>query len=376
MGMWSKRSTRSVRRGRRAHHGSLAGGDAGDGDGSRWSPHRPVRAAAWSARTARSSSTRTTTLAAYHDGVERYVTSFEFSGEGKEVGSIVPLPGVPSKVERGGDWTLQRLEREVAPPARELAFADAAGCASPTDAEVLLADEDRRARHHDPEGRRRRGRQVGDRPRLPAHARRARDARLLRRAQPDLHGRALRRVARRGARPDSRATARRSCSRSRPTSRGCRCASSASGSTRAQVVDADVFLLTDDQPKLLAGGTGLGLDRNEAGVAARCSTTCAPTRAWGGCPTRCGSRTCRSTPPAGAARLRPRDLRTTARPCRRSSGPASPRPQARLIEPAERRDRRCGRSASAWPSGAAALVAVLVSCRQRDGPMTCPGGAA
>ena len=53
--------------------------------------------------------TRTTTLAAYHDGVERYVTSFEFTGQGEEVGSIVPLPGVPSKVERGGDWTLQRL---------------------------------------------------------------------------------------------------------------------------------------------------------------------------------------------------------------------------------------------------------------------------
>src|SRR5215471_1276136 len=60
--------------------------------------------------------TRTSTLAAYHDGVERYVTSFEFTGEGAEVGSIVPLPAVPQKVERGGDWTLQRLEREVAPP--------------------------------------------------------------------------------------------------------------------------------------------------------------------------------------------------------------------------------------------------------------------
>jgi hypothetical protein len=59
--------------------------------------------------------TRTTTLAAYHDGVERYVTSFEFRGTGEAVGSIVPLPGVPTKVERGGDWTLQRLEREVQP---------------------------------------------------------------------------------------------------------------------------------------------------------------------------------------------------------------------------------------------------------------------
>jgi hypothetical protein len=80
--------------------------------------------------------TRTTTLAAYHDGVERYVTSFEFAGAGNEVGSIVPLPGIPSKVERGGDWTLQRLEREVQPPLREQAFAAATSAASP-DAEVL-----------------------------------------------------------------------------------------------------------------------------------------------------------------------------------------------------------------------------------------------
>ena len=59
---------------------------------------------------------KTTTLAAFHDGVQRYVTSFEFTGEGEEVGSIVPLPGVPTDVVRGGDWTLQRLAQEVAPP--------------------------------------------------------------------------------------------------------------------------------------------------------------------------------------------------------------------------------------------------------------------
>ena len=63
---------------------------------------------------------RTTTLAAYHDGVERYVTSFEFTGEGESVGSIVPLPDVPTTVERGGDWTLQRLALEVAPPPRSI----------------------------------------------------------------------------------------------------------------------------------------------------------------------------------------------------------------------------------------------------------------
>ena len=64
--------------------------------------------------------------------------------------------------------------------------------------------QDRRARHHRVEGRRRRGRQVGDRARLPAHTRRARDARLLRRAQPDLHGGALRRVACGAARAEHR----------------------------------------------------------------------------------------------------------------------------------------------------------------------------
>ncbi len=78
---------------------------------------------------------RTTTLAAHHDGVERYVTNFDFTGEGEEVGSIVPLPAVPTKVERGGDWTLQRLAREVAPPAREL---QAAAASRVDDAEVLL----------------------------------------------------------------------------------------------------------------------------------------------------------------------------------------------------------------------------------------------
>jgi hypothetical protein len=79
---------------------------------------------------------RTTTLAAYHDGVEHYVTSFEFSGEGQQVGSIVPLPGIPTSVERGGDWTLQRLEREVSPPRAEK-FAAAGATATSADVEVI-----------------------------------------------------------------------------------------------------------------------------------------------------------------------------------------------------------------------------------------------
>jgi hypothetical protein len=80
---------------------------------------------------------RTTTLAAWHDGVERYVTSFQFTGEGEEVGSIVPLPGVPTDVERGGDWTLQRLRQEITPPTFAAGRAEA--LAAPKDAaEVLL----------------------------------------------------------------------------------------------------------------------------------------------------------------------------------------------------------------------------------------------
>src|ERR1700688_2693989 len=59
---------------------------------------------------------KTTTLAAYHDGVEHYVTSFQFAGGGSKFGSIVPLPGVPTSVSKGGSWTLQRLEQEVSPP--------------------------------------------------------------------------------------------------------------------------------------------------------------------------------------------------------------------------------------------------------------------
>lgn len=59
---------------------------------------------------------RTTTLAGYHDGVEHYVTAFEFAGGGGSFGSITPLPGIPTSVVRGGDWTLQRLVRETNPP--------------------------------------------------------------------------------------------------------------------------------------------------------------------------------------------------------------------------------------------------------------------
>lgn len=80
--------------------------------------------------------TRTTTLVAYHAGVEHYVTAFEFAGaDATEVGSIVPLPGVPTKVIKGGDWTLQRLILETDPPAPTALAAEASATAGAT---VLL----------------------------------------------------------------------------------------------------------------------------------------------------------------------------------------------------------------------------------------------
>jgi hypothetical protein len=80
---------------------------------------------------------RTTTLAAYHDGVEHYVTAFQFLGGGGQFGTLIPLPDVPSNVERGGAWTLQRLVRETSP--RIFLAAPAAARAEAADgAQVLL----------------------------------------------------------------------------------------------------------------------------------------------------------------------------------------------------------------------------------------------
>ena len=81
---------------------------------------------------------KTTTLAAYHDGVEHYVTSFEFAGEGEEVGSIIPLPGVPTDVVKGGDWTLQRLILETQPQRERAFLLSADTAAAPGAAEVLF----------------------------------------------------------------------------------------------------------------------------------------------------------------------------------------------------------------------------------------------
>src|SRR6266536_4779779 len=62
---------------------------------------------------------RATTLVAWHNGIEHYMTSFTYqennAHSGANLGWIVPLPAVPIKIEEGGAWTLQRLFRETHP---------------------------------------------------------------------------------------------------------------------------------------------------------------------------------------------------------------------------------------------------------------------
>jgi uncharacterized protein DUF2330 len=78
---------------------------------------------------------KATTLSAWHAGYEHYVTGFQFAGDASSFGYIVPLPGVPVKIEKGGGWTLERLEREINPAERTALLALAAPAAK--DVQVL-----------------------------------------------------------------------------------------------------------------------------------------------------------------------------------------------------------------------------------------------
>ncbi len=203
---------------------------------------------------------RTSTLAAYHDGVERYVTSFEFTGEGEEVGSLVPLPDVPTEVERGGDWTLQRLAQEVAPPFEgEAAAADASAAGSAEvleeveidalDITILRGGADEVGRWATDNG----FLLTPDSPEvLRSYA--ARSPIFM----------AARFDATRAAELGQRSGDGTPIMVTIPTDEpwvplrilGL-------GLDADEQVEADVFLLTDDRPQLLAGGEGLSLDRSE-----------------------------------------------------------------------------------------------------------------
>jgi hypothetical protein len=204
--------------------------------------------------------TRTTTLAAYHDGVERYVTSFEFAGQGKEVGSIVPLPGVPTDVKRGGDWTLQRLEREITPVDTGFGGARVEAAAAP--AQVLLQKKIDALDITILKGG---GEAVGEwavdhgfllTPDAPAmldfYGNRSP---IFMAARFDAaRARQLNQVSGDGTPIMLTIPTREPWVPLHILSLGL---------GKGTVVDADVFLLTDNQPKLLAGGTGLTLQRSE-----------------------------------------------------------------------------------------------------------------
>jgi hypothetical protein len=204
---------------------------------------------------------RTSTLAAHADGIEHYVTSFEFAGGGAELGSIVPLPGIPTKVERGGGWTLQRLNQEVQPEvfAQRLSVEDSAAGAA---AEVLL---ETRIDALELTVLRGGGTAVGTW---------ARDHgfRLTPDAPEVLDFYAERSPIFLAARFD--ATAARD--RGQPVGTGTPVHLTIPtaepwvplrilglGRAGTEVVEADVYLLTEERPKLLAGGPGLDLQRRE-----------------------------------------------------------------------------------------------------------------
>ena len=82
---------------------------------------------------------RTTTFVVWEDGIEHYITNFEFAGDAESFGSITPLPAEPTDVRRAGDWTLQRLVREVRPPLLFLTRAEIPTAALSEDSvEVIL----------------------------------------------------------------------------------------------------------------------------------------------------------------------------------------------------------------------------------------------
>lgn len=81
---------------------------------------------------------RTTTFVVWEDGIEHYITNFEFAGDAESFGSITPLPAEPTDVRRAGDWTLQRLAQEVSPLRDFLLFAPFAATAADEAVEVIL----------------------------------------------------------------------------------------------------------------------------------------------------------------------------------------------------------------------------------------------
>jgi len=206
---------------------------------------------------------RTTTLAAYSDGVERYMTAFEFSGEGEEVGSIVPLPDVPTEVTRAGDWTLQRLVQEVTPAPRGSDDGTSFGAeASVAEVDIILETTIDALDITVLSGG---GDEVGEWA--------ADNGFLLTPDAPEV-------LDFYAERSPVFMAAKFDATRARELGQGAGDSTPIMatiptddpwvpvrilglGLEEDRTVEADVFLLTDDEPELLAGGAGLTLDRSE-----------------------------------------------------------------------------------------------------------------
>ncbi len=108
---------------------------------------------------------------------------------------------------------------------------------------------------------------MGPRQRLLPVPRRPRGARLLRLAEPDLHGRQVRRLAGGPAGSDRRAG--HADHVDHPYIRAVGAGAHPGPRSRSQRGGAGrrCLLLTDDKPKLLAGGKGLSIDRSEGASA-------------------------------------------------------------------------------------------------------------
>ncbi len=205
---------------------------------------------------------KTATLAAYADGVEHYVTQFEFAGAEGEFGSIVPLPGVPDRVVKGGEWTLERLAIEVQPVV-ELQAADAAAAPVARGVEVL---EEKRIGALDITILRGGGRAVGDWAGENGFD-------LTPDAPEVLEFYARRSPVFMAAKFDATEAARRGLERGEGTSIHLAIPTDdpwvplrilGLGQSGDALVEADVFLLTERQPELLPGpvGSGAGWERD------------------------------------------------------------------------------------------------------------------
>ena len=228
---------------------------------------------------------RTTTFAGYHDGVEHYVTAFQFAGGGGAVRLDHAAARHPDERREG-----RRLDAPAARSARRTrssceAFARRRRAPTRPGRRRAAEGQDRRARHHGPEGRRGRHRRSGPRPTASAsRPTRRRSSTSTRSAARSSSPRRSTPMRRRRAASRS-ATARRSTSRSRPTNPWVPLRILALGKTGGEPVQADVYLLTDHAPALLpapTGSNGIRLDASEPASRRPARRTSAPTAGWTG----------------------------------------------------------------------------------------------